>query len=69
MYEGYVDAATSMNGSIASQLMLLSSLQPGVWAPEEFFETGRYFEELKKRAFQFETTVQDMGEAMPGVPA
>jgi lysine 6-dehydrogenase len=63
MYDGYVDAATSMNGSIAAQLMLTSSLQPGVWAPEEFFETGPYFDELKKRAFQFEMTVEDLGIA------
>lgn len=61
MYDGYVDAATSMNGSIAAQLMLKSGLQPGVWAPEEFFETGPYFEELKKRAFEFTLTVEDCG--------
>lgn len=59
MYEGYVDAATSMNGSIAAQLMLNSTLKPGVWAPEEFFETAPYFAELEKRAFQFRMEVEE----------
>ncbi|WP_342364085.1 saccharopine dehydrogenase family protein [Terrarubrum flagellatum] len=61
MYAGYVDAATSMNGSIAAQLMLTSRLTPGVWAPEEFFETRPYFAELKKRAFEVRLTVEDDG--------
>jgi saccharopine dehydrogenase-like NADP-dependent oxidoreductase len=59
MYEGYVDAATSMNGSIAAQLMLLGDRKPGVWAPEEFFATEPYFAELEKRAFQFRISVED----------
>lgn len=63
MYEGYVDAATSMNGSIAAQLILTSPLKPGVWAPEEFFETGPYFDELKKREFQFDMKIEDLGAA------
>ncbi len=65
MYDGYVDAATSMNGSIAAQLMLCSGLEPGVWAPEEFFETAPYFAELKKRAFQFETSVEEIDAGGP----
>lgn len=63
MYDGYVDAATSMNGSIAAQLMLKSSLPAGVWAPEEFFETGPYFDELAKRGFEFNLSIEDVKEA------
>ena len=63
MYEGYVDAATSMNGSIAAQLMLKSPLPAGVWAPEEFFDTGPYFEELRKRNFEFNLTIDEEAEA------
>jgi lysine 6-dehydrogenase len=52
MYDAYVDAGTSMNASIAAQLMLTSAAKPGVWAPEEFFDVARYLEELRKRKFQ-----------------
>ena len=52
-----------MNGSIAAQLILTSPLKPGVWAPEEFFETGPYFDELKKREFQFDMKIEDLGAA------
>ncbi len=51
MYEPYVDAATSMNASIAAQLMLASPLRPGVFAPEEYFRAATYFPELEKRHF------------------
>lgn len=52
LYEAYVDAGTSMNASIAAQLMLMSPGKPGVWAPEEFFDVGLYLEELRKRKFK-----------------
>lgn len=52
LYDAYVDAGTSMNASIAAQLMLMSPGKPGVWAPEEFFDVAAYLEELRKRKFQ-----------------
>jgi hypothetical protein len=51
LYDGYRDAATSMNASIAAQLMLGGETRPGVWAPEEFFAVEDYFAELRKRRF------------------
>jgi saccharopine dehydrogenase-like NADP-dependent oxidoreductase len=51
-YAPYVDAATSMNASIAAQLMLLARPRPGVWAPEEFFPVGPYLAELRRRKFE-----------------
>ena len=51
MYAPYVDACTSMNGSIAAQLILANPKRPGVWAPEEYFEVAAYFKELEKRKF------------------
>lgn len=51
MYAPYVDACTSMNGSIAAQLILANPKRPGVWAPEEYFDVAAYFKELEKRKF------------------
>ncbi|MBA3038830.1 MAG: saccharopine dehydrogenase NADP-binding domain-containing protein [Alphaproteobacteria bacterium] len=51
MYASYVDACTSMNGSIAAQLILANPKKPGVWAPEEYFDVAAYFKELEKRKF------------------
>lgn len=51
MYAPYVDACTSMNGSIAAQLILANPKNPGVWAPEAYFDVGAYFKELEKRKF------------------
>ncbi|MBW8301562.1 MAG: saccharopine dehydrogenase NADP-binding domain-containing protein [Hydrogenophaga sp.] len=51
MYAPYVDACTSMNGSIAAQLILANPKRPGVWAPEEYFDVAAYFRELEKRKF------------------
>jgi len=51
-YAVYADAATSMNGSIAAQLILLAAPRPGVWAPEEFFAVEPYLAELRKRRFE-----------------
>lgn len=58
MYAPYVDAGTSMNGSIAVQLLLAEPRKPGVWAPEEYFAPATYFPELKKRKFQVSTRVE-----------
>lgn len=51
IYAPYVDACTSMNGSIAAQLILANPKRPGVWAPEAYFDVSSYFAELKKRKF------------------
>jgi lysine 6-dehydrogenase len=56
MYEGYVDAATSMNASIAVQLMLSEPRRPGVYAPEAYFNVVSYFREAKKRDFDISMT-------------
>lgn len=57
LYAPYRDAATSMNASIAAQLMLAGERRPGVFAPEEFFEIPAYFRELGKRHFEVASTV------------
>jgi hypothetical protein len=58
MYAPYVDACTSMNASIASQLILLSASRPGVWSPEEYFDVERYFTEVRKRNMSVDLTVE-----------
>lgn len=55
LYAPYVDACTSMNGSIAAQLILANQKKPGVWAPEEYFDVATYFKELEKRKFLIST--------------
>jgi saccharopine dehydrogenase-like NADP-dependent oxidoreductase len=69
MYAPYVDAATSMNASIAAQLMLLQPPKPGVWAPEEYFAIPPYLAELRKRRFEVSVTTRDLedGAASPPV--
>jgi saccharopine dehydrogenase-like NADP-dependent oxidoreductase len=57
MYAPYVDACTSMNGSIAAQLILSQPRKPGVHAPESYFDVSTYFVELEKRKFPIVTTV------------
>ena len=52
IYLDYVDAGTSMNASIAAQLLLVGGVKPGVWAPEEIFDVNAYFGELRKRNFE-----------------
>ena len=51
MYAAYVDAGTSMNASIAAQLLLAGAAKPGVWAPEEIFDVRAYVAEMRKRNF------------------
>lgn len=53
LYEGYHDAATSMAMSVGAQL-LMASPQPGVWAPEELFDTDAFLAEMSKRHFRVE---------------
>lgn len=52
LYAPYVDACTSMNASIAAQLLLASPKKPGVYAPESYFDVPGYFAELEKRKFR-----------------
>lgn len=59
LYDGYVDAGTSMNASIAAQLMLAGAAKPGVWAPEEIFDVSTYFSEMRKRNFKVSLRVAD----------
>ena len=57
MYRDYVDACTSMNASIAAQLLLAGAATPGVWAPEEIFDVPAYFAEMRKRNFRTSLTI------------
>ena len=57
-YDDYLDAATSMNVSIGAQIICRSEKMPGVWGPEEYFDTAEYFEELKKRHFRITMSVE-----------
>ena len=57
MYDGYVDAATSMNASIAVQLILSETRRPGVYAPEAYFDVQSYFREAEKRKFAIALTL------------
>ncbi|MBI3928627.1 MAG: saccharopine dehydrogenase NADP-binding domain-containing protein [Armatimonadetes bacterium] len=52
LYEGYVDAATSMNMSIGVQQILRRGVPPGVWAPEECMDVDDYLHEVRRRRFQ-----------------
>jgi saccharopine dehydrogenase-like NADP-dependent oxidoreductase len=52
MYDGYVDACTSMCASIAAQLMLKHPRKPGVYAPEGYFDAAEFFREAEKRNFR-----------------
>ncbi len=58
MYASYVDAGTSMNASIAAQLLLNAPPKPGVWAPEEFFNVDEYLAQLRVRHFDVSITSQ-----------
>lgn len=57
-FDGYRDAATSMNASLAAQLVGRSRPLPGVWGPEEYFDTGEYFRELRSRHFEVTRTIE-----------
>ena len=61
LYDGYIDAATSMCLSIGVQQMLKKPMRPGVWGPEEYFDISDYFSELRKRHFkiEYETTIEE----------
>lgn len=57
LYAPYVDACTSMNASIAAQLILTMPKKPGVYAPESYFDVATYFPELEKRKFRIAKSV------------
>jgi lysine 6-dehydrogenase len=57
MYGPYVDACTSMNASIAAQMILTMPKKPGVHAPESYFDIATYFPELEKRKFRIAKSV------------
>jgi lysine 6-dehydrogenase len=52
MYDGYVDACTSMCASIAVQLLLKHPRKSGVYAPEGYFNAAEFFAEAEKRKFK-----------------
>lgn len=58
-YAGYVDAGTSMNASIAAQLMLRDPPPPGVHAPEGAFDPETYLAECQRRGFDVAVSVED----------
>jgi len=60
MYGPYVDACTSMNASIAAQLLLVQAKKPGVWAPEEYIEVQPYIAELEKRHFEVSVSTRNL---------
>lgn len=57
LYDGYLDAGTSMNASIAAQLILRDPRKPGVYACEGYFDVEAYFLEARKRKFAIDLTV------------
>lgn len=58
IYDGYVDAGTSMNASIAAQLILKGPRKPGVYACEGYFNVQDYFAECRKRHFDIALSVE-----------
>jgi saccharopine dehydrogenase-like NADP-dependent oxidoreductase len=58
MYDGYVDACTSMCASIAAQLMLKHPRKPGVYAPEGYFDVADFLAEAEKRRFKVRRSVE-----------
>jgi saccharopine dehydrogenase-like NADP-dependent oxidoreductase len=63
LYDGYVDAGTSMNMSIGVQQILSYPLRPGVWAAEEYFHAEAFFAELRKRHFSIEIETRTVESA------
>lgn len=58
LYGPYADACTSMNASIAAQLILANPLKAGVFAPEAYFEVAPYLAELRKRKFEVRKLIE-----------
>lgn len=49
---GFVDPGTSMGMSIGIQLLLAGERRPGVWGPEEYYDTTAFLAELARRKFE-----------------
>jgi hypothetical protein len=62
LYEGYVDAGTSMNMSIGIGQIARLGLRPGCWAPEEYFEPAAYLAEVSRRRFRVSVETQTWEE-------
>lgn len=60
LFAPYVDAATSMNASISAQLLLNAEANPGVWAPEEYFDAASYFREVDRRQMVVGSTIETL---------
>ncbi len=54
LYEGYLDAGTSMCMSVGVQQILKLGLRPGVWAAEEFFNVDAFLNEMRRRHFNID---------------
>ncbi|MEW6283134.1 MAG: saccharopine dehydrogenase NADP-binding domain-containing protein [Candidatus Eremiobacterota bacterium] len=65
LYEGYADAATSMNMSIGVQQILAKPPVPGVWAAEEYFQPEAYLAEVRKRHFEVSIETVTVAEISP----
>jgi saccharopine dehydrogenase-like NADP-dependent oxidoreductase len=63
LYEGYLDAGTSMCMSVGVQQLMSGTLKPGVWAPEEYFDPEDFFAELRRRHFEVEQELVAPGES------
>ncbi|MEE8535156.1 MAG: saccharopine dehydrogenase C-terminal domain-containing protein, partial [Kiloniellales bacterium] len=63
LYEGYLDAGTSMCMSIGVRQVLSQPPRPGVWAPEEYFKPEAFFAELSDRHFEIEIGSTDLDES------
>ena len=59
LYDAYVDAGTSMNASIAAQLLLKGAARPGVFAPEEIYDVRAYMAEVEKRRFKVALSIEE----------
>ncbi len=57
LYDGYLDAGTSMCMSIGVQQLMAGEPRPGVWAPEEYFDPEAFFVQLRRRHFEVEQEV------------
>lgn len=51
LYDGYLDAGTSMCMSVGVQQILKLGPRPGVWAAEEFFNADAFLNEMRRRHF------------------
>ena len=60
LYDGYLDAGTSMCMSVGVQQILKLGPRPGVWAAEEFFNVDAFLDEMRRRHFQIDLQAHDL---------